>query len=422
MLLATPLSIGQITRAKLFASLSVFCILILVSLPMLSVCFILGGVSPAEIAWGYFLTVEGVFLGGVIGLCYSAYFKRTLAAVPISSLTMVIFLLVTLFIGRFLSSAIGLLNPLYAFWMMTSRWTTKFFVLQAPFWIPSLIMTLLLFLSVFAYASEILKEEKRRKSVWTRIFLLLFYSSLLVFLLGSTIEAGPDIASVIAGLTKYIYPSFVFCIVQAIIVSGGSLSAIERKKLWHSWKERDLRLGGWFGLGVLGGPRFSLLVAFVSATVFAVGVFHVKMLQRRLSLILMVGALLILSTLVYALLARLFSLLRRTQGKSLPCILASLCFLAAIVLPHLASYIQRRGVTEIPVTGWDIFILASPFVALASVLDPAGALESYPYCRTLLEGVPFSLITSLFYSSLLAVVLILNLLCERRIRLSESSN
>lgn len=420
MLLATPLSLAQIARAKLLASLSFFFILVLVSLPMVSVCFILGGVSPAEILWAYFLTLEGVLLAGAIGLCYSAYFRRTIASVPVSSLTIIILLVGTLVIAS-LSPAAALINPLYAFWIMTHKWTTKFFIFEIPFWMPSLILTVLFFLSVFTYTIGILKEEKRRTSIWPRILLLLLYSSALLFVLGSCVESEPTFEEVLKGLTSFIYPSFVFCAIQAIIISGGGLSVFEREKLLLPWKERYLSLRGWFGPGFLTGPRYSLLVACACVAIFAFGVIQAPMLSNKAASILLTAGIVIACTLTFGMISRLFSLTRRFQGKSLPRILAALCFAVISFGPHLISYLAHRGATQIPNTPLDTFMFASPFVGLRSALEPTETLRSYPYCSQLLGHVPFALVTICLSVLLLAVAIAINLLLERKIRPSSVS-
>ncbi len=227
MLLATPLTIPQIARAKLLASLSFFFVLVLVSFPMLSVSFIFGGVSPGEIFWAYLVTAEGILLAGAMGLCCSAYFKRTLASAPMSSLGIVIFLIVTYIVSGALSDAVGLINPLYAFYVMTSDWTVGFFDKEIPFWAPNLLLTSLLFLSLCAYAAEVLTNEKRRISILPRLFLFLFLSSALVFLMGSSFKAGPELTHVIGGLKKYAFVALFVCIIQAIVASGGGLGEIE---------------------------------------------------------------------------------------------------------------------------------------------------------------------------------------------------
>lgn len=416
MLLATPLSIGQIARSKLMASLSIFFVLLLVSLPMISICFILGGVSPGEIGWAYFLTAEGILLAGAIGLCYSAYFKRTIAAVPMGSLTIIALLIATIVIDQALSEAVGLLNPLLAFSAMSSSWTTEFFALEIPFWVSNIILNILLFLAIFAYTIEILREEKRRASVGARVFLLLFYFCAFVFLLGSTIEMGPKFSNVSRGLSKFLYPIFFLLIGHAIITSGGAFTTWERAKLTRSWKQKYLRLRGWLGPGMLAGPRFSLLVSFSVIATLSLGVWQIPILPNKILFILQAGGILVVSTLFFAMLTRLLSLTPRVRGRVLPRILSSLVFLGLSFLPILMSYLQHKDKTEIPVTTWDMLLPFSPFFGLSSVLDPANTISSHPYLEQALGKIPVSFITVLIYICLLVIVGLLNALCERAMR------
>lgn len=421
MLLATPLTIPQIVRAKLFASLSFFFVLVLVSFPMLSVSFIFGGVSPAEIFWAYLVTAEGILLAGAMGLCCSAYFKRTLASAPMSSLSIVIFLIATYIISFVLSDAIGLINPLYAFSVMTSDWTVRFFDKEIPFWAPNLLMTSLLFFSLCAYAAEVLTNEKRRTSIRPRLFLFLFFSVALVFLMGSSFKTGPELTNVIAGLKKYAFVALFVCIIQAIIASGGGLSPAERARLLTPWGAKYLRPQGWLTTGFFTGHRYSLLPALVAAIVLAVGVAMSPGLQYRFQPILAGGGLIIVCTMMYAMAARFFSFIHPTPGKSLSRILAILLFFAITFVPHLVSYASRAGKIEIPDTAWDILILASPITAMGQAIDPASSLESYPYCQNLLGSFPFPVVTILLYGAMFAIFWALSLLLERRIRPSENS-
>ena len=419
MLLATPLSVGHIARAKLLASLSFFFVLVLVSFPMLAVCFIFGGVSPGEIFWAYLVTAEGILLAGAIGLCYSAFFKRTLASVPMSSLTIIVFLIVTLIIDSFLSGSIGVINPLIAFRVMTSSWTVKFFDSELPFWAPNIILSFFLFMLIYAYTEEVLTDERRRTSVRPRFLLFLFYSAIFTFLMGSTFKSNPFQKVVLGGLASYAYFAFFICMVQAIVVSAGALSTAERGKLAGSWHGKYLRPSGWLKTGFSSGARYSLLVTSVAAAILAVGIMKAPTLEYRLQPILLAGGLLVTCTLAYAMGARFFSLINPTKGKSLPRIVMAICFLGISFLPHLISFAARGDKIEIPNTAWDLPILLSPLVAMYHALDPVAKLEDYPFLEALLQGVPLPLVSICIYAAMLGFFWVLVLFLERRIRYSE---
>ncbi len=83
---------GAIVWGKLASSVSFVILLLTSSLPLLSLCFLLGGVSPGEVFFAYLLLIGDAFLFGAIGLCWSAYAANTATATVLSYLTLIVFL------------------------------------------------------------------------------------------------------------------------------------------------------------------------------------------------------------------------------------------------------------------------------------------------------------------------------------------
>ena len=80
MLLVTNLKARSILLGKLGSALGYIGLLIISSVPVLSVCFLFGGVSPDELIAAYVLIgTTGVFFG-LAGLFWSCVFRRTLQA------------------------------------------------------------------------------------------------------------------------------------------------------------------------------------------------------------------------------------------------------------------------------------------------------------------------------------------------------
>ena len=96
MLRGTTLRPGSIVVGKLLSSVSFVALLLTSSLPLLSLCFLLGGVSPGEVFFAYLLLVGDAFLFGAIGLCWSAYAASTATATVLSYVTLIAFFLITL--------------------------------------------------------------------------------------------------------------------------------------------------------------------------------------------------------------------------------------------------------------------------------------------------------------------------------------
>ena len=84
MLRSTTLSPRAITLGKLASSVSFIVLLLTSSLPLVSLCFLLGGVSPGEVFFGYLLLVCDAFVFGAIGLAWSAYAANTATATALS--------------------------------------------------------------------------------------------------------------------------------------------------------------------------------------------------------------------------------------------------------------------------------------------------------------------------------------------------
>jgi hypothetical protein len=80
---------GPLAVTKFLASVSYFVALLLISLPLISISFILGGVSPASIAVSYAVALSVTVLVGSIGLYYSCRFERSFASIPAASVTVI---------------------------------------------------------------------------------------------------------------------------------------------------------------------------------------------------------------------------------------------------------------------------------------------------------------------------------------------
>ncbi|HEX8833081.1 MAG TPA: ABC transporter permease, partial [Abditibacteriaceae bacterium] len=76
----SPLTGGQIIRGKLFSALAFISLLMLAALPVMAICFLIGGVSPADLVVATLLQFTTAFCGASIGLFFSSRARRPLAA------------------------------------------------------------------------------------------------------------------------------------------------------------------------------------------------------------------------------------------------------------------------------------------------------------------------------------------------------
>lgn len=108
MLLATPLKPASILWGKLISALGYVILLVFAAIPMASLVFIFGGVSPRDMIKALGILLVLAVMVGVIGLFFSALFGRTGRATVASYL--VVFLM--LFGPGFLAVALGIIRQM----------------------------------------------------------------------------------------------------------------------------------------------------------------------------------------------------------------------------------------------------------------------------------------------------------------------
>jgi ABC-type transport system involved in multi-copper enzyme maturation permease subunit len=86
LLLASPLRPGTILVGKLLSSLSYLVILIVSSLPLMILCYLLGGLMLSEITRGYLVLILAAGTFGLLSVACSSYFGRTSSALVVSYL------------------------------------------------------------------------------------------------------------------------------------------------------------------------------------------------------------------------------------------------------------------------------------------------------------------------------------------------
>jgi ABC-type transport system involved in multi-copper enzyme maturation permease subunit len=86
MLLASPLRPGTILVGKLLSSLSYLVILIISSLPLMILCYLLGGLLLSEITRSYLVLILAAGTFGLLSVASSSYFRRTSSALVVSYL------------------------------------------------------------------------------------------------------------------------------------------------------------------------------------------------------------------------------------------------------------------------------------------------------------------------------------------------
>jgi ABC-type transport system involved in multi-copper enzyme maturation permease subunit len=93
LLLATPLSTWSILRGKIATALAYVTLLVLAALPVMSVAFVFGGVSPAQLVLVQLAMLAMGLLFVVVGVFWSTVLQRTVRAAMATYLTVTVMLI-----------------------------------------------------------------------------------------------------------------------------------------------------------------------------------------------------------------------------------------------------------------------------------------------------------------------------------------
>jgi len=105
MLLASPMGPGAVVLGKLVASLCHLGVLLVATLPIVMLCVPLGGVSPYEVLATYVAMAAAVVAFGMISIASSAYFTRSAAALIVSYMQILPFVLLGVFVHEMLETS-----------------------------------------------------------------------------------------------------------------------------------------------------------------------------------------------------------------------------------------------------------------------------------------------------------------------------
>lgn len=276
MLEMTRLSRVSIIAGKLFAAISFVGLLLISSLPITSICFFLGGVSPEQVAMSYSLMFAGSFVAGALGLVWSTIARTTAASVILTYSTLlvipVLFLVLfgTLMGGRngqpwaeYLSatSAMGLYGaklpwvdmmstPVSGFYTAWDQ--THFFGLVLPVWVLPVLTFGLIGLMLASIATVRLETFAERKGWVLRGFVVAIFLQQMFFYFGArffvfTRSAPPGLASSLSPyplLSMLTYPVLLLLLCVPVY-STGEVSRAESRGLmryvFSGWNPAQLR-------------------------------------------------------------------------------------------------------------------------------------------------------------------------------------
>jgi len=193
LLRSTTLPTRSIVLGKLFSSLSFVCLLLTASLPLISICFLLGGVSPQQVGVTYLLLLLNAVVYGAVAMAWSAGTGSTATATALSYASLFLYFCLTApfaAYGVFRAAAgsqqlsLSALNPVGA---IVGADTETYYRWQLPAWLPALLINGLLIVLMLVLAGMRLSDNPRRRMPIVRGILFVFLACTLFFIDGSPV-------------------------------------------------------------------------------------------------------------------------------------------------------------------------------------------------------------------------------------------
>ncbi|MGI4787438.1 MAG: ABC transporter permease [Janthinobacterium lividum] len=244
MLRGTILRPGSIVWGKLASSVSFVVLLLTSSLPLLSLCFLLGGVSPGEVFFAYLLLIMDALLFGAIGICWSAYAGGTATATVLSYATLILFFVATipfaspaLSDGSMASFGLCALNPVGA--VTGAVLPEHYYGWILPAWIPALLLNGTLTALLVLASINRLEDFPAHRAAALRGGTLLF-AGLLIFFGNGIIFGGWTAIGIVWGvgfgshvqLTAQLGLASALLLLLVPILVTGDLEGWAKKKAW----------------------------------------------------------------------------------------------------------------------------------------------------------------------------------------------
>ena len=400
-LLATPLSERKIIWNKLLAAISYFLLLIVISVPLLCICFILGGISPGEILLAYLVTLLSVMVYGAIGLYFSVIFKRTVASVPVSNLVVILIIVMTAYLSQALG-ALSTINPLYSLAILYNEGVVRFLDFTIPFWIPCVILSLESFFWIINLALNTLRNFLRRRYILLQTQTLLLYNTILFFFLGVIFDPAKDIRAQKDAILVYVsaHLSALVLICPILLSQGeafgqsGQLQAVKKKCIqgifklyaavmgYNIWNLLILMFSGFIVLGLL------LLAAGIRMTV-----------SNAANFIVLVAVTLTCIT-AFSFLIRVFYSFLIPKGVNIVRIVSFITIVLILIGPVITSGIFHMNEKEPRYFALDYLLVSSPYLAYSYTFYPKGSIDGLPALQPLTKYMPLPLFTILIYTLL----------------------
>ncbi|MGV3721442.1 MAG: ABC transporter permease [Actinomycetota bacterium] len=423
LLVTTPLKPSDLVRGKLSAAVAFVMLLLTASLPLVSISFMVGGVSPAEIFFSYLIIGLSAFVYGSLGIFWSATLRTTAAATVVTYLTVLALFILT-WIPGLIASTMGMgmgpggggataaqvpfqsLNPVTATYRTVQP--EHFFAITLPSWVAAAVINLLAGLGISRTAMGRLEHFEPPLPAWGRLLTTMLWCAFGLFLFGALIGGTasnwtpssvrePVGSSVILMLVMVALVTPVMNTGDLVVLRGESaVKRYLRGFLPHRAFADDLSCG--FPL-VLGWTIFLLALLPIGAALAGK-----QSVFPNLQVFVPAA---ILTLCVFAALAGVGNLLSIIlPSRWAACVLTYLAGVVAMLLPYFTLFPWHQADRPREVQLWHQVLYLVPFEAISQLISPASFEVNRPPLA-LGMAVPMWIVTSLFYLTVAVLCFVL---------------
>jgi ABC-type transport system involved in multi-copper enzyme maturation permease subunit len=295
MLELTRLSPGQVVLGKLSSAVGFVILLLISSLPLASICFFLGGVSPEQIGNTYLMLAAGAFVAGTLGLVWSAVARTTAAAVVLTYASLLAPFVLLIILGLMTSTtgpgfdvqlAIDHILAVFGIPMAGEEYSpiaqyyvywdhVRFYGLTVPRWLPGIVSFGLIGLVLAAATAVRLAARPEKRSALLRWLVVFLFVEQMFFFFGARFcpyaaGAPVGIAQMMTGypvLMHMLYPVMLLLIATPVFSTGDLRSAEARsigRFILRGWKKL-----GWGTARLSAGWPYLCVLALVIVGMFA---------------------------------------------------------------------------------------------------------------------------------------------------------
>jgi ABC-type transport system involved in multi-copper enzyme maturation permease subunit len=402
MLVLSRLRPFEVVWGKLAAALAFVALLLTSSLPLVSLSFFFGGVSPGELFFTYLTLGLAAFAYGAMGILWSALVPRTASATVLAYSSVFCVALATAFPGVIGSSGLVFrsLNPITAVFNAVEMET--FYRWQIPSWLNAAVLNCLAGTLLTALAARRLEQFVGASAATARVAATLLWTAFLLLLFGSIVgSTGVNWAA--AGKAREVAVNLLgvalggLCLVAPIFATGDlelrrGESAVRRflggmlpHRMWRDDLPAGVPLVGlWVAVALLLVPLSFALVGRSWLIPFA-------------STILPGATVMIACVVAVLALGSLYSVLLPSRWAALTMTYLSLVALLLLPLLGLVSWQSALTGRANPALAWQ-FLYFVPIMAYTELIDPSRFGLNMP--PMLFEGVPFWVVTTILHALL----------------------